>query len=329
MAKTNPPISSSQHLQILNTIAKALNGAAKLQSILDIALSQTVELLNLRTGWIWLVNPGSRSVYLAASHLLPPALARHPERLSGWCYCIDKYLASNLDEAINISDITCSRLKDLTEGTEGIKYHASIPLLSGQQKVGIMNVVHPESEELDESQLKLLYTIGDLLGMAIGRTHRYENSRRRGAVDERKRLSVSLKKHLLHGIDALALKNKTMQALLDAGDKKKLGNAIKQSQQLLEEIKSVTERSLSDLELPNNKNNEIIPIKYPTVPLTDREMQVLQQLQKGQSNKEIATALFISERTVKFHVSAILQKLNTANRTEAVQVALQRGILFL
>ncbi|MEO1259354.1 MAG: LuxR C-terminal-related transcriptional regulator [Bacteroidota bacterium] len=329
MANSNPSIPSAHHLQILNAIARALNGAVELQSILDIALGQTVELLNLQTGWVWLVNPGSRSVYLAASHHLPPALAQHPERLSGWCYCIDKYLASHLEEAINISDITCTRLKDLTEGTDGIKYHASIPLLSGRQKVGIMNVVHPKSEELDESQLKLLYTIGDLLGMAIGRTHQYENSRRMGAVDERKRLSVSLKKHLLNGIDALELKNKAMQAWLESGDKKKLENAIRQSKQLLEEIKNMTERSLSDLDTHERKHQDLVPIKYPTVPLTDREMEVLQQLQKGRSNKEIATVLFISERTVKFHVSAILQKLNATNRTEAVQIAMQRGILFL
>ena len=54
-------------------------------------------------------------------------------------------------------------------------------------------------------------------------------------------------------------------------------------------------------------------------PLTAREIEVLTGLAEGKTNKEIAGELFISERTVKFHVSAILAKLSASNRTEAVK----------
>jgi len=64
-------------------------------------------------------------------------------------------------------------------------------------------------------------------------------------------------------------------------------------------------------------------------PLTDREVQVLGLLARGKSNKEIAAALSISQRTVKFHVSSILGKLGAGNRTEAVTLAAQRGLIKL
>ena len=63
--------------------------------------------------------------------------------------------------------------------------------------------------------------------------------------------------------------------------------------------------------------------------LTERELEVLRQLAKGRQNKEIATELWISERTVKFHVSAILAKLGVGNRTEAVSKAAQLGLIEL
>lgn len=61
--------------------------------------------------------------------------------------------------------------------------------------------------------------------------------------------------------------------------------------------------------------------------LTPRELEVLQELSQGLLNKEIADKLSISERTVKFHVSSILAKLDAGNRTEAVAVAAQKGLV--
>lgn len=60
--------------------------------------------------------------------------------------------------------------------------------------------------------------------------------------------------------------------------------------------------------------------------LTPRERDVLLLLTEGKSNQEIAAALVVSEGTVKFHVNGILRKLNVCDRTQAVLVALKRGI---
>ncbi|MCZ6636376.1 MAG: response regulator transcription factor [bacterium] len=63
--------------------------------------------------------------------------------------------------------------------------------------------------------------------------------------------------------------------------------------------------------------------------LTPRELEVLGILAQGLLNKEIGDCLSITERTVKFHVSSILGKLGAGNRTEAVAIAAQRGLVKL
>lgn len=66
-----------------------------------------------------------------------------------------------------------------------------------------------------------------------------------------------------------------------------------------------------------------------TEPLTSREIEVLGLLALGLQNKEIASRLFITERTVKFHVSSLMHKLGAENRTETVTIAAQRGLIQL
>lgn len=63
--------------------------------------------------------------------------------------------------------------------------------------------------------------------------------------------------------------------------------------------------------------------------LNEKEMAVLRGIARGQSNKEIASALGLAEVTVKFHVGRILEKLGVLDRTQAATTALQRGIIHL
>ena len=62
-------------------------------------------------------------------------------------------------------------------------------------------------------------------------------------------------------------------------------------------------------------------------PLTPREIQVIELLVEGLSNKAIAARLGISDQTVKFHVAAICGKLGAANRTDAVRRAIRQGLV--
>jgi len=315
-----------QALTILHTIAKQLNSAVELKTALKQSLKEIVELLEMRTAWIWLLHPASNSVFLAASHNLPPAFTEHPERLSGWCYCIDKYLANQLDSAANISEITCSRLKDLKEGTNDLRFHATVPLFDETQKIGLLNIVSEASGQLTERQLALLYTIGELLSVAIRRTRIFEKSKELGILEERKRLAQKFQNNILSNIEPLLKEIKDYQKNLNTGLTE---NQLDTLQKMVENIQVLSNQNLNELEAIPTFKPTPQPLQYPLSPLTKRELEVLELLKEGQTNKMIAENLFISERTIKFHVSTLLSKLDAKNRTDAVQIALKKKIVEL
>ena len=77
--------------------------------------------------------------------------------------------------------------------------------------------------------------------------------------------------------------------------------------------KSLHKNELSSQEIDYKKISEL--------EITEREYEVLQGISEGLSNKEIADKLFLSESTIKTHVSNLLSKLNAKRRTQALQIA--------
>ena len=67
--------------------------------------------------------------------------------------------------------------------------------------------------------------------------------------------------------------------------------------------------------------------KIESLEITKREYEVLQEIASGLSNKEIAEKLFLSESTIKTHVSSLLVKLNAKRRTQAIQIAKTQNIV--
>ena len=81
------------------------------------------------------------------------------------------------------------------------------------------------------------------------------------------------------------------------------------------------------LHKPVNTTTEIDHQKIKELDISSREYEVLQEIASGLSNKEIADKLFLSESTIKTHVSNLLVKLNAKRRTQAVQIAQELNIL--
>jgi two-component system NarL family sensor kinase len=207
----------NRELSILNSIAEALNRSVDLNEALHIALAEATELLDLHTGWVWLLDEQSGDSYLAAAQGLPPALTTDPRRMEGRCYCLDTYQMGDLSGAANVNVVTCSRLKTLVDGTDGLRYHASIPLYANEKKLGVLNVASPDWRELSDDDLRLLHTVGDLLSISIERARLFDKSAQIGALEERNRLAREIHDTLAQGLTAVALKLESADAWLQDG----------------------------------------------------------------------------------------------------------------
>jgi two-component system, NarL family, sensor kinase len=205
----------NRELLILNSIAQALNASVEMDQALEAVLAQVAALLGLQTGWIWLLDEETGQSYLAAAQNLPPGLTEDPSRMSGSCYCLDTFRMGDLNGAANVNVVKCSRLSGLVDGTGGLRYHASIPLYAQGKKLGVLNVASADWRKLSLDSLRLLYTVGDLVGIAIERARLYAKSMRAGAEEERSRLAREIHDTLAQGLAAISLLLEQADSLLD------------------------------------------------------------------------------------------------------------------
>ena len=256
---------SERDLAIVAEVAAALNAQPDLERSLAAALAKVAELLGLRTGWVWLLEPGGGASYVAAARHLPPALAEHPERLDGGCYCLDTFRKGDLAGAANVNVVRCSRLRWLDSGTDGLTHHASIPLYAGSgaardagdedptgtaseiepgRKLGLLNVAAEDWRELDADELRVLHTIGDLLGIAIERARLYDRSLALGAAEERNRIAREIHDTLAQGLVGITLQLEAADMLLGAEDpghaeraRETVADALRAARETLEEAR--------------------------------------------------------------------------------------------
>ncbi len=239
----------NRELSILNSITAALNREVDLSQALNAALGQIAELLELQTGWVWLIHQDTGQSYLATARNLPPGLADNPESMEGACYCLDTYKEGDLEGAANVNVVTCSRLRDLVSGTNDLRYHASIPLYTRtREKLGVLNVASTDWRELSPDDLRLLHTVGDVLGIAIERARLFDQSSQVGALDERNRLAREIHDTLAQGLAAIALRLEAAELYLNAdSDSSRVREAVHQALTITQDNLEEARRSVLDL----------------------------------------------------------------------------------
>ena len=239
----------NREFAILKSIAEALNREVDLDRALQVALAQVVELFDLHTGWIWLMRDADAGgePYLAVAQNLPPALAENPRRMEGSCYCLDTFRSGDLNGAANVNIITCTRLKGLIDGTAGLRSHASVPLYAQGKRLGVLNVVSSDWRELSAEDLRLLYTVGDLVGIAIERARLFAASTQIGALEERNRLAREIHDTLVQGLTGIIWQIETADALLESANVDRGRIALQQALALTRSNLEEARRSVLDL----------------------------------------------------------------------------------
>lgn len=227
----------NRELTILYQISKTLNSSTDVHSALESTLILVAELLALRSGWVWLLDAEDRP-YLAASLNLPPFL-QHPAQMEGWlCHCLNTFVEGDLEGAANVNVLECSRLKKAKSGSQGLRFHASIPLYLGKKKLGVMNVAGPEWCGLGREDLRLLNTIGNQVAVAVERARLAEEGARIARLQERNRLAREIHDTLAQELGAISLYLESVDALLPIDPQK----AVEQVQKAL----GVTREALAE-----------------------------------------------------------------------------------
>jgi two-component system NarL family sensor kinase len=232
----------NRELSVLNAIAEGLNRSVDLREALQRALVLVTELLGLRAGWVWLVDEETGEPELVAAQALPPVLRDEPNRMTSMCLCLRTFIRGDLTGAANINVLECSRLWGLDRGTEGLLHHASIPLYSGQRRLGVMNVAAPDWRRLDADELELLHTIGYQMGIAVERARLHARAAQTATVEERLRLARELHDSLAQSITGVGLQLEAADALFDRSPdaaRARLHEALRQTRVALEEMRTV------------------------------------------------------------------------------------------
>lgn len=174
-----------------------------------------------------------------------------------------------------------------------------------------------ETRKLSEKELTILNTISELIGTAIQRT-RLQQSYASKNVESDTSISKILDLVFRPKIEAIISCLENLKT-----DENKVKEALKETIDLQKHLTIL----LKETEALKGISTTINKVNYPEMPLTKRELEVLNLIKTGLTNGQIGQQLFITERTVKFHITAILSKLNVSNRTEAVDIGLKRGFL--
>lgn len=233
-------INDPSHTTLLKEIAEFLNEETEIDAMLQGALTKFLQGTKFETGWIFFINEKGRSE-LVAHVSLPEALEHnncHYLRKGG-CWCVSRYRTNKLQKASNI--IECQRIEAAIAADVGshddITHHATVPLLSGQERFGLLNVATPNTIRFSEEELELLESVAFQMGSAIKRILLTKQEQEMALVQERNRLARDLHDSVNQLLFSVTLTARAGVELAENQDVK----------ELFQDVQSLTQEALTEM----------------------------------------------------------------------------------
>ena len=183
-------------LTTLNRIIETLNQAVDVRQVLQSALADLLALMDLESGWIFLVDEqaqdswAGRGFTLSAFQNLPPALdLEDPSAWNKGCDCQGLCKSGKLVAAYN--EVRCSRLSESLGDRQGLAVHASVPLRAGTQILGILNIASADWQSFTPQSLALLTNIGNQMGNSLERARLFDMLREQRIQEQAALLELS------------------------------------------------------------------------------------------------------------------------------------------
>lgn len=231
------------HMTLLKEIAEFLNEETEMETMLQGALKKLLTRSIFASGWIFFIDAKGKHQLIAAENL-PPALMENECRSMkrGGCWCVSRYHNGELQKASNI--IECQRIeqagKQSTLPSAGITHHATVPLQSGKEKFGLLNVATPHTVEYDQSELALLESIAFQIGSAIKRIYLTKQEQEIALVQERNRLARDLHDSVNQLLFSVTLTSRGAMEMTEDHDLKQAFSDIHQlTQEALTEMRAL------------------------------------------------------------------------------------------
>jgi len=179
-----------RELAILSEVAGRVHGAEEVQKILDIALEEILEQMELKAAWIFVGDDRDKKLHLAASRgVSPEYLEQVRTQGLGECLCPEVFWTGHRMQARNTTQ--CPRMPGIVDGLKEPVAHACIPMKFEGATKGVLNVAALPGEQFSEEQLRFLETLGHQVGLAVERArHRQAEAR---LHDEARRAYQELK----------------------------------------------------------------------------------------------------------------------------------------
>lgn len=219
---------------LLKEIAEFLNEETEMYSMMHGALKKLVNGSNFHTGWIFFIDEEGRHE-LVAEEALPPALTHNDCQYmtEGTCWCVTAYHNKKLTKASNI--INCSRIVKATrehhDKTDGITHHATVPLRSGNEQFGLLNIATPNTKKYSEEDLELLESVAFQIGSAIKRIILTDQEKEAARINERNRLARDLHDSVNQMLFSLKITAHAAKGITNHEDAKKAFQTIEETSQ--------------------------------------------------------------------------------------------------